>query len=234
MAVDAPGTLIGAGRSADVYDIGGGRVLRRYRDGRDAQAVERGARVMVHAGASGVPVPEVFDVSGSDIVMARATGPTMLGALVRQPWTVHAQARLLAQLHDLVHQVPYLPGLPAPLAYDDRDDRGTHVLLHLDLHPENVILTANGPVIIDWEGAARGPGMYDVAMTWVIIAFSRIPGSRIRAAALRGVQRLFTWSFVRVADPIDQFMRTAAIRRRLADPHLLPAEAARMERLVRG
>jgi len=97
-----------------------------------------------------------------------------------------------------------------------------------------VILTSAGPVIIDWEGAARGPGMYDVAMTWVIIAFSRIPGSRIRAAALRGVQRLFTWSFVRVADPIDQFMRTAAIRRRLADPHLLPAEAARMERLVRG
>ena len=29
----APGPLIGTGRAADVYDIGGGRVLRRYRPG---------------------------------------------------------------------------------------------------------------------------------------------------------------------------------------------------------
>jgi hypothetical protein len=28
---EPPGPLIGAGRAADVYDIGGGRVLRRYR-----------------------------------------------------------------------------------------------------------------------------------------------------------------------------------------------------------
>ena len=33
MTAEMPGPLIGAGRSADVYDIGDGRVLRRYRDG---------------------------------------------------------------------------------------------------------------------------------------------------------------------------------------------------------
>ncbi len=36
METELPGTLLGAGRNADVYDVGGGRVLRRYRDGRDA------------------------------------------------------------------------------------------------------------------------------------------------------------------------------------------------------
>lgn len=106
MAVQVPGTLIGSGRNADVYDIGDGRVLRRYRDGRDPRRVAAEAQVMAHARAHGVPVPAVFDVSAADIVMERVAGPTMLDLLGRRPWTVRAQARLLARLHGLVHQVP--------------------------------------------------------------------------------------------------------------------------------
>ena len=114
METELPGTLVGAGRNADVYDVGGGRVLRRYRDGRDAAAVDREAQVMAHARAHGVPVPEVFEVTGSDIVMERAMGPTMLDVLGREPWTLRRQARLLARLHETVHQAPALPGLRAP------------------------------------------------------------------------------------------------------------------------
>ena len=106
MAVKVPGTLLGSGRNTDVYDIGDGRVLRRYRDGRDARAVAGEAQLMTHARACGVPVPEVFDVSGCDIVMERAVGPTMLDVIGRRPWTVRAQAKELAGLHRLVHQVP--------------------------------------------------------------------------------------------------------------------------------
>jgi aminoglycoside phosphotransferase (APT) family kinase protein len=97
-----PGRLLGAGRSADVYDVGGGRVLRRYRDGRDTRWVDIEAQVMVLVRAAGVPVPEVFDVSGADIVMERVTGPTMLDVMARRPWTAGTQARLLARLHELV------------------------------------------------------------------------------------------------------------------------------------
>ena len=71
----------------------------------------------------------------------------------------------------------------------------------------NVILTSTGPVIIDWEGAARGPAMLDVAMTWVIVGFSEVPETGLAAAAVRGVQSQFTRSFVRAAGPIDQTWR---------------------------
>ena len=220
----APGRLIGAGRSADVYDAGNGRVLRRYRDGRPAVWVAREAEVMRHARAHGAPVREVFDVSGADIVMARAAGPTMVDVLIRRPWTVGTQARLLARLHEQVHAVPALDWLPAPFG-------DGAVLLHRDLHPMNVILTADGPQIIDWEGAASGPAVADVAMTWVIVAFSQVPAPRLEAAATHTLQAMFTRAFLRAAGPLDQHWRQAIVRHRLGDPHLLPAERARLERL---
>jgi aminoglycoside phosphotransferase (APT) family kinase protein len=228
MAVEVPGTLVGAGRNADVYDIGGGRVLRRYRDGRDSCAVDREARVMLHARSFGAPVPEVFEVSGSDIVMERAAGPTMFEALSRRPWTARSQAGLLARLHHLVHQVPAMPGLHTPCGDEDRD---RHVLVHRDLHPMNVILTSTGPVIIDWESAGCAPAIYDVAMTWVVVGLSEVPGTGLKPAIVRSLQALFTRAFVRAAGPLDQTWRATAVRHRLADPNILPAERARMERL---
>jgi aminoglycoside phosphotransferase (APT) family kinase protein len=231
MAVEAPGALVGAGRNADVYDIGGGRVLRRYRDGRDPRDVELQAQVMRHARAFGAPVPEVFEVSGPDIVMERADGPTMLQALSRRPWMAVRQARLLARLHHLVHQVPAMPGLRTLGGDEDAD---SHVLVHRDLHPLNVILTPTGPLIIDWEGAVSGPAIYDVALTWAILGFSEVPGAGLEAAVARVLQGLFTRSFVRAAGPIDQTWRATAVRHRLADPNTLPKERARLERVPHG
>ena len=217
-----------------MYDIGHGRVLRRYRDQRPAAWVLREAEVMTHARAHGVLVPEVFDVTGSDIVMERASGPTMLDVLGRRPWTVRAQAGLLARLHAAVHRVPPLDWLPAPFADDARDlDGQASVLLHRDLHPQNVILTPDGPRIIDWEGAARGPALADVGMTWVIIVFSEVPGPRLRAAAVRPVQARMGRAFLRAAGPADRHWLEIAVRHRLRDPNLLPSERARLERLQR-
>ena len=227
MAVKVPGTLVGSGRNADVYDVGDGRVLRRYRDGRPADLVAREAEVMAYARAHEVPVPEVFDVAGSDIVMERADGPTMLTALSRRPLAFRTQARLLARLHAVVHAVPALEWFPAP--FGDGDGDGAQVLLHRDLHPQNVILTADGPRIIDWEGAARGPAVADVAMTWVIVGFSDVAG--LTNAGVRTVQALFTRSFLAAAGPVDRDWLAAAVRQRLADPHLLPPERVRLERL---
>ena len=57
-----PGPLLGHGRSADVYDLGDGTVLRRYRPAAvRGGLVEREAMVMRHLADSGFPVPAVHD-----------------------------------------------------------------------------------------------------------------------------------------------------------------------------
>ena len=57
-------------------------------------------------------------------------------------------------------------------------------LCHADLHPGNVIMTADGPRLIDWGGAVRAPAALDLAFCHVILSENR-PGSRRRSASGR-------------------------------------------------
>lgn len=153
--------LIAAGRASEVFDLGDGRVLRRFKTGGQP---EREAYVMRHARSRGYPVPEVLEIVPDGLVLEKVEGPTMWDAGAAEPEAVARYARLLARLHDDLHQLEPPAGLPA---VGDGD-----CLLHLDLHPENVILSPTGPVVIDWTNARLGRPSLDVALMWVIGATS--------------------------------------------------------------
>ena len=207
--------LIGKGRAADVYDIGGGRVLRRYRtDGRDT-TVE--ARVMTAARRAGFPVPEVHDHDGGDLVLDRVDGPSMLADLAARPWRVAGNARLLADLHVRLAAVGAPEGLASPLGEGDR-------LVHGDLHPDNVLLTADGPVVIDWTNACRGPAGADAAMTSVILTTSDVDNPVLRVG-----QQLYGALFRRACPPFDHLLPTA-VALRLRDRNLTDSERERLRR----
>lgn len=216
------------GRWTDVYDLGGGRILKRYRDTSAKPIAAFEAAVMVHARAHGVPVPEVFEVNGRDLVLERIDGPTMLRDLTRRPFAMRHQAQTLAELHRIVHTVPAPEGLPHPFGPGD-------ALLHLDLHPDNVILSPSGPVLIDWQGAVAGPAAADVAHTWLLIRTSVVPGPLPQRAVGTVGQRLFARTFLAHVDATAATRELPAVgARRLRDPSLLEAEAARIRRLLRG
>ncbi len=114
---------------------------------------------MDYVRSHGHPVPAVEEISedGTELVMERAHGPSMVGALSGRPWTVGRQAASLADLHRRLHEIPAPDWLAAaPFGQGD-------CLVHLDLHRLNVIITPRGPVVIDWPNAARA--MRDLVRT---------------------------------------------------------------------
>lgn len=144
--------LLAGGRDADVFSHGHGLVLRRYRDGR---SVEAEGTLMRELAALGYPVPAVESAEGADLVMERVEGPTMAVQLLQGALDPAQGGGLLARLHDDLHALPWTDG---------------RVLLHLDLHPLNVLMSSRGPVVIDWSNARPGPAGLDVAMTALILA----------------------------------------------------------------
>jgi streptomycin 6-kinase len=222
---DAMTTLLARGRAADVYALDAGRVLKRDREGRDAAHEAAGMR---HARAHGFPVPLVFEARGTELVMERVGGRTMTADLALRPWRVAAHARLLASLHTRLHQVPPPAELPSRL------DGGT-CMVHGDLHPDNVILGPGGAVVIDWANAGRGRAEDDIAMAWLIIAASDMPGGRL-ARLLAGVGRqYFLKLFLDAVGSEIAVPRLAVVgEQRLRDPHVLPHEADKLRRLMGG
>lgn len=151
---------------------------------------------MVFLSAQGYPVPAVEELSddGCDLVMQRIDGRSMVDVLGRAPWSVFRQADTLADLHRRLHEIPAPDFLPAsPMS------AGASVL-HLDLHPLNVLITDTGPVVIDWTGACVGNADSDVALTWLMMSAGDIPGSRLRARVLGIGRSLLTDRFLRHFD----------------------------------
>ena len=83
-----PGALLASGRDSDIFEYGDGLVLRRSRAGR-SMATE--ARIMEYARQHGYPVPAVDELSddGTDLVMERLDGLSMVAVLDKQPWTLN-------------------------------------------------------------------------------------------------------------------------------------------------
>jgi len=206
--------LLAKGRAADVYDLGDGTVLRRYREEFDTA---REAEIMRRLDAAGYPVPQVVRADGPELVMERIEGITMLEDLARRPWRLVAHANLLASLLLRLHAIPAEGGQ----------------ILHGDLHPVNVIITAKGPVVIDWTSARIGPWQLDVAMTWVIVATSVPDGGRWQRALAATGQGIFARRFLTHFDlePVRAVLPEIA-ERRLGDPHVTAGEAARVRRLA--
>ena len=212
--------LLAAGRDSDVFAYADGLVLRRYRDGRSAAGE---VAVIREVAALGYPVPAVHEAAGPDIVMERVDGPTLAEALVEGMPPDQAGA-LLARLHDRLHGLPWPGAAPG------------EALLHLDLHPLNVILRGADPVVIDWSNARPGPPGLDVAMTAVTLAQVVVTDGMLEAvgideSARPALARLLEVFADRVGTPyVDRLAAAEELRRQ--DPYQSPAELAALTRAV--
>ena len=191
---------------------------------------------MAHVAAHGYPVPTVYGTTDTDMIMDHIAGPTMLEALSRQPWKAGSFGRLLGDLHDRLHTIPaptWLPVwsatsvLPGEARGTDDGAGTTRRVLHLDLHPGNVILSPTGPVVIDWSNASAGDPAIDLAMTMVVIGTADAPSRALKLGRgwfLRGVRKGSETSYrERVAD-------VAAAR--LSDPNMTEGELARLRKVI--
>ncbi|MFK7916957.1 MAG: phosphotransferase family protein [Ilumatobacter sp.] len=191
------GELIADGRTSEVFRYGidgAAKVLKPSTPSRWAQAE---ADYTAAVRELGVPAPEVRDVIDVDgrpaVVFERIDGPSMWQRMLDHPSDAGALTRELVEVQRSIHAAGVPDGLPsltdrltAKLRSSGELTTSEHdaaiellaslptggALLHGDLHPGNVLLSASGPVVIDWFDATVGHRSADVARTILLLLSS--------------------------------------------------------------
>ncbi|MDM7829844.1 phosphotransferase family protein [Cellulomonas edaphi] len=218
LGAEDPGPLLDSGDSADVFAVDDDLVLRRYRGGRDSAGE---AAMLRHVVAHGYPAPAVLAAAGPDLVMERLHGPTLLQSLAAGETSIHDAAAVLADLHVRLHALPVPQDWEGPTHQSWPESVVGTVVVHLDLHPGNVILSeAHGPSVVDWCNTRIGTAELDVALTALIIAEVAVDAGGVYSQAARALLAAFVSAVdVDVLGALDE-----AAARRAEDPSLVAGE----------
>jgi aminoglycoside phosphotransferase (APT) family kinase protein len=165
-------------------------VLRMFPAG-DTVHAEREALAMRTAAAHGVPVPAVVTTGAIEdrpaLLMTLAPGETVATVLERRPEDTFAIGEQLGRLLGKVNGIPAPAGLapegawleragPALVAVRHRLEAlpNPDRLLHLDYHPENVLMDGDEvTAIIDWTNTLPGPPHLDLGRSRAILRMVR-------------------------------------------------------------
>jgi uncharacterized protein (TIGR02172 family) len=199
-------TPFAVGRTAEIFAWQEGTILKLYRDWCPSSWVEFEAHIAEVVTRAGLPAPRAFGIVEQNgrrgLVYERLDGDSMLQVMLRQPLKLPWYGRMLADLHLEMHRhsVSDLPEQRGQLKHSITaakilpDDLRTGALqaldrlpdgdrlCHGDFHPENVLMTARGPVIIDWMTANCGNPWADVARTHLLLTIGQTP-ARINVLA---------------------------------------------------
>jgi aminoglycoside phosphotransferase (APT) family kinase protein len=188
------GELVARGSRSSVYAWGRGAVAKVPDPTTPDGWIHAEASYTAAVRAAGAPAPNVIGierVNGRAVsIYERIHGPSMWQYVVDRPERAVHYGRLLGELHAALFQ------LVPPIALPSQEDRltskirraaeqvdpalfdalrllpegaGPSRLCHGDLHPGNVILSPEGPVIVDWFDASRGNPVADVARSSLLL-----------------------------------------------------------------
>ena len=190
------GEKIGEGAFSEVYAWAPGQVVKLFKPGVSQWMPRHEVRMIRAVLAAGVPVPQVFGELTLDgrfgIVMERLDGPTLWHLSRTGAVTFEQAGAIVAALALSLHKTsppPEVLSMREHMERELRHDDGKipkHIatdilalvdrlptgdgLCHCDLSPGNVIMTAEGPKLVDWTFAMRAPAALDLGFLHVILS----------------------------------------------------------------
>ncbi len=195
-----PGKLIGQGRTAEIFEWGEDKILKLFRPGISKTLSEAEYKASLEINKKINSIPKVYDFIEMDgrsgIIYERINGTTMLKVISTKPWKLSKEAHRLARLHKSIQQkidfeLPkYTDRLKSSISEvallsDDLKEKlykyidtlpDDNILCHGDFHPDNILITKNNAIIIDWMTATKGNPLADVARTSIMLKFGDVPG----------------------------------------------------------
>ena len=239
---------IAEGATAENFAWDEDKILKLYHESVSPGVAEQEAVCASIAYDAGLNTPAVIDTitieNRQGIIFERVHGITMVEAIIANPQKLIPYAYLLAELQVDMHtrtasklplqrqrlqrEIQSVSELAsetkaAILTNLDRLQED-NVICHSDLHPENILLTAGEPVIIDWVDATQGSPVVDVARTALMLRVGGLPPSmdELRRQKITEMRHLFYEAY------LEHYTRIQSISRKAIARWKLPVAAARL------
>lgn len=236
------GNKIAEGRTAEIFTWGDEWVVKLYREGWNHETAAYEYKQAIASQQTGYRVPQVqqkVEVNGRHgIVYERIEGRTMLEEIMEKPLSFVDYAGLMADLHLDMHKrraegmrtsqdiltakIMHAPGLSPELKEKIikylAELPTEHKLLHGDFHPDNIMMTADGPVIIDWIDGNIGHPLADVARTTVLGRIGIPPSERFARILFRVFLSIYS----------RRYFKASPYKRSQLKYWLLPVAAGRL------
>jgi predicted Ser/Thr protein kinase len=244
------GQLLGTGKTASVYEWGKSEVIKVFHDQiaavHEATKEAQNAEIINKLNLRAPRFSGIVEYEGKTcLIYEKVVGPSMLACI--EPTIVSASyyAKSLAQIHYELHQVKIdisanlknelsknimcTEVITEPEKAIVLEILGTlpegRTLCHYDFHPGNIILSPNGPVIIDWLNALVGHQAADVTRTFMMLSSSAIPPNAPTWLIEREYRERFGEEY------LDEYFKLSGINRNAIHEWLAPTFAARLNEL---
>ena len=239
---------IAEGGTSEIFAWDENKILKLYHEGASPGEAEGEASRASIAYDAGVKTPAVIDTitieNRQGIIFERVRGVTMVDAIIANPQKLVPYAHLLAELQAdvstrttsklplqrqrLQRQIQSVSGLAketkAAILTDLDRLQDDNTLCHGDVHPENILLTADEPVIIDWVDATQGSPVVDVARTALMLRVGGLPPStdELRRQKITEMRYLFYEAY------LERYTQICSVSRKAVAHWELPVAAARL------
>jgi serine/threonine protein kinase len=241
---------INAGRTADVFEYGNRKVLKLYRTTVPKKAIEEEFRIGLILNDVGLDIAKTYEMAEFEgalgIIFEYIDGATMLQNLAKKPWLVFSYSKQMAKSHWEIHKthlsVHDMPSLKESLIDGilttpllTKEEKGiiiSHLLTlkdrraicHGDFHPDNIIISKNGLVTVDWMTARVGNSIADVARTWLSLTMGTLPENKsgIEVFLTKCLRNAFYHSYIK------EYKKLSKITDSGFEDWKLPVAAARL------
>lgn len=213
-----PGNSLAIGRSAEILEYGPSKILKLFFKDTPSSEVDTeysNSKIAFSAGTTSMKCyGKVRIGSRKGLIFDKLDGISLTKLPDKKPLTFFSLSKILADLHLDLHnkQVKKMKDIRSeaiktlskePISFLSKEEKKIakqliknlpdgSSMLHMDFHPENVVVTKNSFVVIDWMTALKGDPAADVASTFFLFQDAELwPGTPFLKVLFYTVVRKF-------------------------------------------
>lgn len=225
---------VGTGRTATIFRYGQNQVVKLFKPAFPRKGIDEEFQIGLTLNHFGLDIPQTYEIvsldNGKGIILDYIPGSSMLNNLAKRPWKVFSYSKMMAQLHFKIHTTSISPNQSIPLLKQSLADKISRVSLlsreekevilsllstlsdgasicHGDFHPDNVIISKDRLVTVDWITATIGNPLADVARTWLLLTMGTLPENKtsFEIFLAKNLRDLFCSGYMREYQKLSNF-----------------------------